>query len=64
MTVSQLAKFNATKWRENGVITEKQIQGSIPRSKPKVWLLEFNNVLHKRGKAGTENFVITAIFYT
>lgn len=49
---------------EKGVITEKQIQGSIPRSKPKVWLLEFNNVLHKRGKAGTENFVITAIFYT
>lgn len=45
MTVSQLAKFNATKWRENGVITEKQIQGSIHRSKHKVWLLAFSNVL-------------------
>ena len=37
MTVPQMTKYNVTKLRENGVITEKQVQGGLHRSKPKVY---------------------------
>lgn len=37
MTVSQMTKYNVAKLRENGVITEKQVQGGLHRSKPKMY---------------------------
>lgn len=37
MTVSQMIKCNVTKLRQNGVITEKRVQGGLHRSKPKVY---------------------------
>lgn len=37
MTVAQITKYSVTKLRENGIITEKQVQGGLHRSKPQVY---------------------------
>jgi len=51
MTVSQKTKYNVTKLRDNGVITEKQLQGGLHRSKLKVygkWVPDIRYIVQER----------------
>lgn len=50
MAVSQMTKYNVTKLRENGVITERQVQGGLHGSKPKAcakWAPDIQRMVHE-----------------